>query len=77
MIDGYDALGEIRVSSTARRQAEKEQRGRGDGGLGGGEAGAAGLPRMCQVCVSLTDSERSWMKCKVPTPMVFHLGTTH
>ncbi|CAM9191667.1 unnamed protein product [Ectocarpus sp. 4 AP-2014] len=49
MIDGYDALGEIRVSSTARRQAEKEQWGRDHGGLGGGEAGAAGLPRMCQV----------------------------
>ncbi|CAM9401133.1 unnamed protein product [Ectocarpus fasciculatus] len=49
MIDGYTALGEVRVSSTARRQAEKEQIGRDDGGLGGGEAGAAGLPRMCQM----------------------------
>lgn len=50
LIDGYTALGEVRVSSTAQRIAK-------EGGWGGADAeerGAVpmetGLPRLCQVC---------------------------
>lgn len=49
MIDGYTALGEVRVSSTAQRVAREEGRGGGDGGERGAAAMEAGLPRLYQV----------------------------
>lgn len=46
MMDGYKALGEVRVSSKAKRVAEEQGRGERGGSLQGE---GPGLPRLCQV----------------------------
>lgn len=55
MIDGYNALGDVRVKRPSQRAAKEEGRGGNLGGFGTGEGGAvameAGLPRLHQVCV--------------------------
>ena len=53
MIDGYTALGEIRVSTTAQRIAKEEGRGGTDAEESGATATEMGLPRLCQVCCVL------------------------
>lgn len=50
MIDGYAALGGVRVSSAAQRIAKEEGRGGPDAEERSALGTEAGLPRLCQVC---------------------------
>lgn len=55
MIDGYNALGEVRIKRPSQRAAKEEGRGGNSGGFCTAEGGAvameAGLPRLHQVRV--------------------------